>query len=608
MKFVRTPLLVVLSLWSFLAVPVQVCSEEVGFEVTIEADNVELGSTVELTLIFNGTAAAPPVQLPKIEGLETRYIGPSTQIAILNGQMSRSVAVTFMVIPLKTGTFQIPSITVTLNGKDYTSQPVDLQVTDPGSGRPLGQGQNSSVGGLQDKVFIVMSTPKKEAYLNEPIPLTIKLYVSDIAVKSLQYPVLDHDGFSADNFSEPERYRQAIGGLDHQVVAFKTFVYPSRAGDLTLGPAKLIANILFKRSGRRADPFDRFESIFGEDFGGFFDSLDVTPVTLESPDLGIRVLPLPEEGKPEDFSGAVGTYDFTASVSPTEVKAGDPLTVKMQVAGHGNLKAVTMPAFKDLKNFKVYDPQISERDGVKFSEQVVIPTSDTIRELPAVRFSYFDAEHKKYETVTRGPFPLAVAPGLKADEAKVVGLSPVVPEDEPREEPLGRDIRFIKDGMGTLRKRGAACYRTPGFLGLAGVFLAIWSGLFLYHQVAHHLKKDPRLARRLQAPYKARKGLLEARHFMAQGREKEFYDALFKVLQDYFSGKFHLPAGTITGSVIAGLLRQKGINGAVLKNIETVFAECELVRFASAQAGPEKMPVSFRLGEEIIDYLERNYR
>ena len=119
-------------------------------------------------------------------------------------------------------------------------------------------------------------------------------------------------------------------------------------------------------------------------------------------------MPLPEEGKPEGFSGAVGKFGFNVSVSPTEVKEGDPITLRMTVNGEGNLTAFEMPSLSSKDNFKLYDPQIIEKDNIKKSEQVIIPNSAEVIQVPKIQFSYFDPDLKRYQTITRGPFPITV--------------------------------------------------------------------------------------------------------------------------------------------------------------------------------------------------------
>lgn len=604
---VRSFLFIVLLSAGPLAQPVS--AEDVSVDASVNTTTVELGSSLRLTVTVNG-ADAPPIQFPKIDGLEIRYLGPSTKISVINGKMSRSTGVMFTVIPLRTGQFQIPSLTLPLAGKNYSTEPVAITVVDSGSGgakTAQSGGDGSDTSALQDKIFLVLSTAKKEAYLNEPIPVDIKLFINELAVKNVQYPSLSTDGFRLEPFAEPERGRQVMGGISYQVLDFKTFLYPTRAGELTLGPAKLGANIVIASSPRRSMPGD-IDGIFDNNlFDEFMGHFETKTVMLESAGIGIKVLPLPEEGKPASFSGGVGKYNFEMSVSPSDVKVGDPVTVRMRVAGDGNLKAVEMPAFKESQDLKVYDPKVTEQDGEKTLEQVVIPKHDQVKGLPAVEFSYFDTTEGKYFTVSRGPFPLTVTPLAKGEEAKVVGMSSsVVAAATDQPEALGKDIHFIKENIGPVQRRGAVLLRHGGFILTVIIFALLWLVLFANYLFRQRLTTDHRLARRLQAPRQAKAGLAQAAVFLAKNDSRNFCDTLVKTLQEYFGNKFHVPSTTVTVAVIAN--HMKNPNDKILEDLRQILSDCELVRFASAQITMEKMKAGLQRAQEIIDFFERNVK
>ncbi len=588
-----------------------VSAQDITAVATVSATKVELGTAFQLTVTVNGADAVPPVQLPKIDGLESRYLGPSTRVSIINGKMSRSTGLMFTVIPLKTGQFQIPAVTILINGQDYTTEAIAITVVDSGSlnsGQANGTNQDSA-SALRDKVFIVLTTAKKEAYLNEPIALSIKLFMSDLDVKNVQYPSFEHEGFVVDSFEEPLRGQQVLGGVNYQVMEFHAFIYPTRTGDLTLGPAKLAANILIKnsRGTRQADGFGDF---FADDiFDNFLGRYETKTIMVESANIGLKISDLPDVGKPADFSGGVGKYKFEMTVSPTAVKVGDPLTIRMRIAGDGNMKSVTFPLLKGSDDFKVYDPKIAQHDGEKILEQVVIPKNDRVAELPAIGFSYFDPADQMYRTVTQGPFALTVSPLAKGEEAKVVGIpvgnSTQVDNVEPEE--LGRDIRFIKETLGPLQKRHFVLYRDVRFILGFVFFVLIWLGLWIHFQYMRRLTTDIRLARRLHAPRQARNDLAGAGRFLHEKDVRKFYDGIFKTLQEYLGNKFHLPAGAITVDVLKEYLKVKDKQNETLTTLREIFNECDLVRFASGQVLDDKMKLTFQRAQEIIDFFERNY-
>lgn len=583
-----------------------VSAEDIRVEGTVDDSAIELGSSVQFRITVYGVQQGTPPELPAIPDVESHYLGPATKVSIINGQHSSSVAYNYQLFPSKTGTFKIPAVTLNLQGRDYSTQPIDVQVVDAGS-LPGAQGNQAQGINLRDKIFLVMGTPKKECYLNERIPLTVKLFVTGLTVKDIQYPKIRHEGFLMDDVKEPRQGHQVIGGIEYDVIEFQTFIYPARTGDLSLGPTTLVCNILIQRNRRPDTGFGESDSFFGNDFfTEFLGAYDTHNLTLESADLKIRVQALPEEGKPKGFSGAVGQFDFNASMGPAAVKVGDPLTLRMTITGQGNLKGVSFPALSENNDFKFYDPQIKDDGNGKILEQVAIPLNDKIKEFPALKFSYFDPDQKQYKTVTQGPFPLQVTALPKEEQMKVVGVF----QDNPSgvlPEVVGRDIGFIKDRPGRLMPQGGSPAGTGTMLGLVLITLA-WAALVLFHNFSQRLKKDEKFARRLHAPGHARRGLARARTYLEQDNQKAFYDTLFKTLQKYFGHKCHLPDGAVNLETVSGILKARGMDPGLLEKLKNVFDQCEIVRYASSRVDTARMRESFRLTQELIDDFERNWR
>jgi len=582
-------------------------AQDISFEASVNTNKLPLVAVLQLSLTFNGAQNVPAPELPAIDGFDARYLGPSTQVSIVNGQYSSSVAHNYNLFPQKVGKFQIPSISVDISGKTYTSESIDVEVFDtPGATTPSVQDESPQEPlSIKDKIFLTIEVPKTQAYLNEKIPVTIKLFIAKLSVRDVQYPEFKPSGFLTEEFQKPKQYSRTLGGVLYDVVEFNTYIYPTRTGELTIDPAKISCNVLY-RSAQRQSPFDGFfdNDFFDHDFGGLFGGIEKYPVNLQSADFTVTVLPLPEEGKPQNFSGAVGQFNFSAQTSPQNVNAGDPVTLRMTLEGDGNLKAVEMPSLKTGRNFKVYDPQIKEEGGKKILEQVVIPTIEGSQQIPQLAFSYFDPQTKIYLTITQGPFDIEVNKSKEEESFKVVEGKKDAVKEEASPEDLGRDLIFIKEKPGNFQAIGYHVYKTPAFGGVVIISFLIFVGFSVAHRQTHRLKTDAAYARKLRAPKKAKQGLEQARQFMTPGQQKEFYDAVFKTLQDYFGNKFHLPGGSITVETIAGIL--KGNNkDFVLERLRMVFSECEMVRYAAVSQDNLKMKEIFARTQEIIDAVER---
>ncbi len=593
-----------------------VSAEEIGFDASVNTKTATLGSSIQLTLTFRGGHPDNPPEIPSIDGVEVRYLGPSTSVTIINGQYSSTVAHMYALLPGKTGKFKIPAITVNVAGKTLSSNPIDIEVVDqpaqavPGTSNPnINQNNDASqiATSIKDKIFLIVEPAKKEVYFNEKVPVNVKLFVNGLGLELFQYPTIEHNGFIVDNFAgQPRKYQQNVGGINYTVFEFNTFVYPTQTGEVSLGPAQIVFNLIFQN--RNSSPFS---DQFGEDvFDGFFNSVQKREVTVSSADFPLKVLPLPETGKPQDFSGAVGKFSFEATASPSEVNTGDPVTVKMKITGDGNLASVKMPVIKENTDYKLYDPQVKEENGTKTAEQVFIPKSDKVTAVPQLSFSYFDPETKNYQTIARGPFPIKVQ--KSAQDFKVVGYdrpqTVTAPVPTEQKEEFGQDIVYIKESPGEWRKKEGALYEYWLFKILILSVILSWLALgwYLYHE--RKMTTDTYYARRIQAPKKARQGLEVCRRFIQENNRREFYNAAYKTLQEYLADKIHLPVGAVTIEALDREFRKHPKSEEILASTKRFFTLCEQVRYASLNIETNNLNESFAQVEQIIDYLERHWR
>ncbi|MBL7068517.1 MAG: protein BatD [Candidatus Omnitrophica bacterium] len=583
-------------------------AEDISFEVTADRNKVYLGSIVRLDLNFYGTQNIPPPDLPDIEGFKWQYLGPSSRISIVNGVTSTSITYMYTLHPLRTGIFQIPPLVVHYKGRTYTSNPIQIEVEKSQFGQTSRsveeKAYDEKLSGLEDRVFLIMEAGKKRAYINEIIPVMIKFYVRRLSVRDIQYPQFSHEGFLVDKYDKPRQYREVLSGNLYEVVEFTTNVYGIRPGQLKLGPAELKCNLLIKKSRRRrSSSFD--DDFFSSDpFDDFFEHYERHPLNLTSLNIPVTITELPKEDVPAGFKGAIGDYRFYLECDPKEIKAGDPITLKMTITGEGNFKTVEAPSLGLGDGFKVYDPESKQEANRKIFEQVVIPKDDKIKEIPRIIFSFFNTKTGDYHTVAKGPIPITVRPLPKGEELRVFE-APAAPRGETgRMEILGRDIIYIKDAPGTLRRKDDFLYKNRLFIVLQFIPLLTVMGLFLFQKRRERLQRDVRYARRIRAPRKARKNLRMAHGLLAAGKPAEFYNAVFKALQEYLGDKFHLPTGGITSDVVEDLSR-RNINGDILNKLKECFADCDMARYAPSSITREDMDKTYRLFGEIIDRLER---
>jgi hypothetical protein len=580
-------------------------AEEIKFRASLERNFIYLGQSVQLSLQFQGSSGIPAPDLPDIKGFQSRYIGPSKRMSIVNGRMSSSVTHIYRLAPDKTGKFEIPPISFQHKGDEYVSNTIKIEVSDsatPG-GRDARPERAPSIN-LSDRVFVTTQTPKSNLYINETAPLNIKLYISGVSIRDIQYPEFNQEGFSTGAFEKPRQYQEERGGVIYDVVEFKTEIFATKAGEFSLGTAKLKANLVTEK--KRRGPSDMFDDFFGRDpFGGFFGGYDAHPIELKSEEILIKVLPFPDKGRPEDFKGAVGDFKLNLSVAPVEVKVGDPITVKMDIRGKGNLNTVSSPALKQKDGFKVYDPQVKRDGDRKIFEQVLIPLRESVKSIPEISFSFFNADKGRYQTIVKRGVPVKVLKPEKKEKATI--LEAPVPGEKPViNEIFGRDIIYIKDSPGKLGMKRTYLFKSPTFLLLQIVPPLLFVSVWIFEKRKEKLRSDLGYARRLAAPKKARKGIHKAEQYLRKNKMPEFYDSVFRTTREYLGDRFHIPSAGITSDVVDHTLKAVNVNDDILGKLRNIFKECDMARYAPSALTTAGMEGMLKDLKEAIDYLEKN--
>lgn len=585
-----------------------VFAKEINFEISVDAARISLGDTTTLNLTFNDTQNIPVFNVPPMEAIEVRYQGPATRVSIINGQMSSSITHIYTIFPLKAGIYTLGPWKFDFHGDTYTSGTLTLEVAQ-------GQVQKNTTSGsseqdiandISDRVFLVIQPKKNKLYLNEVSTLTIKLYVHKAGVRDIQFPTIAHDGIFVSGFEQPRQYQEALGGIQYEVLEFNASFFGLKMQEARLGPAQLQCNLITKKQSRRGG-FTDFDDFFDSSvIDDFFGSYQKQPILLKSADIPITVMALPEEGKPENYSGAVGNFDFDVSIGPQEVKVGDPITLKGIIRGNGNLNTVTVPQCKAHDNVKVYEPQVKQEKESKSFTQVIIPLDENVRELPAVTFYFFNPETARYESMSKGPFPLKVTKPDKQEELKVVEALQQFNATSRNVEKLGRDIVYLKASIGKVRRKGACLYKNKSFLAVQLVPFLCFILFSAWQARNRRLKTDARYARALSAPRKAREGIRKAKQLLAKTDKKGYFDAVFQTLQEYLGDYFHLPSQGVTISVIDEISRHQNIPQDILDKLRDIFKECDIARYTvSSMENPTMQAVLMKL-EEVIEYLQKH--
>jgi hypothetical protein len=281
---------------------------------------------------------------------------------------------------------------------------------------------------------------------------------------------------------------------------------------------------------------------------------------------------------------------MTITAGPTNVATGDPITVKIQLTGRGALDALALPEQPAWHDFKTYPPtaKVEATDplgiqGSKTFEQVIVPQSTDIREIPPITFSYFDSDKKAYQTLTKPAIALTVRPG-GANIVPTIAASNRTTQENP---PPAQDIVSIKQRTGKLEPLTAPLVQQPWFLTLQSVPALAFLGTVIWRKRSDSLANNPRLRRQRKVAQIVREGLNDLKTFAAEKNSEEFFATLFQLLQEQLGERLNVPSSAITEAVIEEQLQPRGVPGATLDALRELFQSNNLARYAPLKTSQE---------------------
>ena len=560
--------------WIFLAAWLSIGgARAASLTATLDRETVPLGESATLSLSFQDVTPPGIPAVPAPANLSIRYAQESRQFSVINGQSSSSLSYEYEVTASQPGDYLLGPFRVQVGGQTLTSQAVRLKVLKSGSGAVGADGNGKPA-------FLRLIPGKETVYVGETFPLEIQLYVG-VNHDNIQLPQLQGDGFVFGKIpQQPSASRTQIGNRPYRVISFKLSAVAVKAGDLTLGPAQcsLVLQIPVNRRGR-----DLFDDFFGP-------RAQSTPVTLTSDPQVIHVLPLPTANQPTSFNGAVGNFSLTATASPTNLTVGDPITLRLRIAGQGNLESLPFPGQAEWSDFKLYPPtsKIETTDstgmtGVKAFERVVIPQDPKVKELPSIQFSYFDPEEKAYRTVHTAPLPIVVrASDTAAPQPRVLSNA----DESPEAAAPQADIVELKPHLGTVSFLQRPLVLQTWFLALQGVPLIAWVSALLWRRRQEQLENNPRLRRHLRTSDLVRQGLKDLAQLAAANDSDAFFATVFRLLQEQLGERLDLPASAITEAVLDERLSGVASEDLVAQ-LHQLFQMCNQARYARHRTSQE---------------------
>jgi len=480
-------------------------------EVTakLEPQSIALGESAQLTVSSNGPTQS---SVPRVDGLEIEPIGQQTSIQMINGNVTTNLAQLFSVTPNRAGDFTIPPI-------GGSGQPIKLHV-DKGSGgqtqRTIPQSRlhlptpsfsqplnSTAVDSKNQSAFLRIELPKQELTVGELVPVKVKAYFrADVSASLNGLPILSSDAFALNKLDDkPEQTKEVINGVPYTFVTWTSALSAVKAGNYPLNLDLPVIVRVQEKGARRNNPFKDF---FGDDsvlddpfFDNFFSNATQKPLTLHTDGATVKIKPLPTQGRPPDFSGAVGQFELGSAISENNGTTGDPLTLKIKIEGRGNFDRVTTTGLTNSSDWKTYKPNgkftandSASIEGEKTFEQSIVPTKAGAQEIPALNFSYFDPEAQRYVTKSTTPIAIDVAQGNAS--APVATPAPVADAPKPNSDGLAPDQLVTGRTVSSLRP----LVLTPWFIAVNALMLAVLALGTLFRWLHHRLANDPQRLQR----------------------------------------------------------------------------------------------------------------
>ena len=578
--------------------------------ITVQGPSqVAIGEQFNLRYVVN-TTDIKNFTLRDIPDAFEVLIGPitSTQqsFSMVGGKTTHTASVTYTYVLManQSGTYVIPAARANIDGKPATSQAIRINVsgkastnTQQGGGQQRRSNRVDRAGAQirGNDLFIRVTANKKHVYEQEPVLLTYKVY-TQVELTQLEGKMPDLNGFHTQEVPLPQQksfHIEQVGGRAYNCVTWSQYVmFPQMSGKLEI-PSITFKGIVMQQNNN-IDPFEAF-------FNGGSGFIEVKK-EIKAPSVSIQVSPLP--ARPADFSGGVGQFSITASLDKQTVNSGDPVNLRIQVSGTGNMKLLRQPQLDLPKDFDKYDAKITDKtrlsvNGVTGSmiyDILIVPRNMGRYVIPALKFVYFDTKSNTYQTLTTKEIPLTVEKGT--------GTSTAITDYSQKAD---NDIHDIKKSVIQAENVSDTLFGSNLYLFLNAIVLISFMSLVIIFRKRALALSDVTAVRGRKANRVAVRRLKKAARLMAQGKDGEFYDEVLQALWGYVSDKLTMPVEQLSRDNVADKFHQRGVAESVTVQFIEAIDECEYARFAPGDT-TGNMQKTYEKATHTITTIEDNIR
>ena len=566
---------------------------QVQFEAKVSKSSLGLNERLRIDFSMNddGDNFTPP----NFEGFRV-IAGPSQQVSQswINGRSSFNKSYSYYLLPTQKGTLIIKQATVEINGQIYKTNPLKIEVSNAVE-QPRDPNDAQAVN-VNNAINLVAEISKTNPYVNEPITIVYKLYFSyNIGIdnwRELNKP--KYNDFWSQNIDIKQLVAQEgtyNGERSRFVVLRKTVLYPQKSGKLEIEPLSLDIDIQVPTNRRNV-------------FGQAQMTNDSKRVSAGSKTITVKALP--EKGKPVDFSGAVGNFNFKVVPSKTNLKSGESLDLKVVVSGKGNLKLFTLPKPIVPNSLEMYDPihdeqiqtPLSGMNGQISDTYTIIPQFKGNYPIKPMTFTYFDLGSQSYKTINSPEIMINVLEGPMSNSGTEKTATASVAKNKVD---TGAQFQFIK------LETTLASANKEDFFGSTSYYLMVFAPFLLLPIIVLVKKKKEaidgdvygnriKLSNRL-----AKKYLSEAKKQI--NNKEPFYIALEKAMHNFLKAKLHIETSEMSKVKIEEILLAKNANPETVNSFINLTENCEFARYAPSSS--VSIQQDFDKAVVIISELEK---
>ena len=540
---------------------------QTSFTASVNKNKVGLNEQFSLTYTVNDSGDR--FQAPVFSDF-TVLSGPSTSSSttIINGKVSKENSYTYYLRAKKVGLFTIGSASIRVNGKQYRSSTTSIQVL---KSSPKNSTNNTPLAKAKENVFLELELSNSNPYVGEQIIASYNLYFENIQNPDL-LEIPTYNGFWHEDYDLGDNYSVKTirkNGKSLKVITLKKSVLiPQRSGSLDIGSMDLEVPVAIPTNQR--DFFGRTRS-------------RMVNIICSSGDKTLKVKPLPSDGKPSNFSGAVGEFQFTTKLDRDSIQTNESATLSMRVSGTGNLRMLDLPVFDIPNNLEAYDPKFTESiklqesglTGFKRVEYLLIPRNRGTYKVNSGSFNYFNPKTKQYITVDRPSYTLTVEGGVNGTSSTVV-LNNITKEDVSF---IGKDILYIKTSLNNLKSSKQSFFVSHSFITLLIIPIVLVIIALILVILLRKSIIDIQQWKNGTASKQAIKIL--------QLNGVNPHIAIVQALQTFFYKKWDLDRAQFDKERIEELLTEHKVDPEIITAVTDILETCEMARFTDVQSSEQ---------------------